>query len=164
MDVRKVGAVLGVVGALAFGSSRSANAQSGVVAFAPTIGTVPDGVNLSVTPVVSADRRYVRLTNLNPTFIDFDRFDTFTIPAAVSGGGNGGLGGFGGGLGGGGGGGGLGLRNVGMGPNAGALSGFADSQPLASFVVADPDAPVLRAKAAKGRTASRAKSAKKRDR
>ena len=31
----------------------------GAVAFPPTIGLIPSGVTLTVTPVVSADRRYV---------------------------------------------------------------------------------------------------------
>ena len=62
---------------------------AGSVAFFPTIGQVPDGVILNVTPVVSADRRYVRMS-LSPQFITFIQFDTFTIPAAVGGGGLGG--------------------------------------------------------------------------
>ncbi|MEO6809983.1 MAG: type II secretory pathway, component PulD, partial [Isosphaeraceae bacterium] len=57
---------------------------NGAVAFQPTISSIPDGVTLSVTPVVSADRRYVRMT-LSPNFITFVQFDTFVIPAAVSG-------------------------------------------------------------------------------
>jgi hypothetical protein len=74
------------------------SARGQAVAFQPVVGTIPDGVTLSVTPVVSADRRYVRMT-LSPQFIDFTRFDTFSVPAAVSGGPGGGLGGLGGGLG-----------------------------------------------------------------
>lgn len=57
---------------------------NGAVAFQPTISSIPDGVTLFVTPVVSADRRYVRMT-LSPNFITFVQFDTFVIPAAVSG-------------------------------------------------------------------------------
>ena len=64
------------------------------VAFRPVIGQVPDGVMLDVTPVVSADRRYVRMT-LYPQFNAFERFDSFSIPAIVSGRGNGGFGGGG---------------------------------------------------------------------
>lgn len=140
---------LAVFGSLAVvAPARPALAQSSV-AFAPTIGTIPDGVTLSVTPVVSADRRYVRLTNLNPTFIAFDRFDTFTVPAAVSGGGlglgGGGLGGLGGGLGGGG-----GFNSVGLG-GTGALSGFADPRPPSSFALAAPEVPETTAKATRGR-------------
>jgi type II secretory pathway component GspD/PulD (secretin) len=57
---------------------------NGAVAFQPQISQLPDGVILNVTPVVSADRRYVRMT-LSPFFQTFIQFDTFTIPAAVSG-------------------------------------------------------------------------------
>ena len=64
-------------------------AAAGAIAFAPTIGQIPDGVTLFVTPVVSADRRYVRMT-LSPNFITFISFDTFNVPAAVGGGGLGG--------------------------------------------------------------------------
>jgi hypothetical protein len=92
------------------------SARGQAVAFQPVVGTIPDGITLGVTPVVSADRRYVRMT-LSPQFIDFTRFDTFSVPAAVSGGPGGGLGGIGGGLGGIGG----GLGNLGGG--AGNLGG-----------------------------------------
>jgi len=72
------------------------------------IGVIPDGVFLPVTPAVTADRRYVRLT-LAPQFSAFDGFQSFPVPAAVGGGGGGavgfgaGAGGLGGGLGAGGG-------------------------------------------------------------
>jgi type II secretory pathway component GspD/PulD (secretin) len=62
----------------------------GSVAFQPVINQVPDGVQLTVTPVVSHDRRYVRLS-INPTFITFRRFESFNIPGGAVGGG--GLGG-----------------------------------------------------------------------
>lgn len=62
---------------------------AGAVAFQPQIQTFPSGVQLFVTPVVSADRRYVRLS-LSPFFTTLDGFDNFTIPAAVGGGGLGG--------------------------------------------------------------------------
>ncbi|HEV3164266.1 MAG TPA: type II secretory pathway, component PulD [Isosphaeraceae bacterium] len=61
----------------------------GSVAFFPTPAVIPDGVTLQVTPVVTADRRYVRLS-LAPTFIGFVDFQTFPVPAAVGGGGLGG--------------------------------------------------------------------------
>jgi type II secretory pathway component GspD/PulD (secretin) len=62
---------------------------AGAVAFQPQIQTFPDGVQLFVTPVVSADRRYVRMS-LNPIFTVLEGFDNFVIPAAVGGGGLGG--------------------------------------------------------------------------
>ncbi len=62
---------------------------AGAVAFQPIPSTINDGVFLNVTPVVSADRRYVRMT-LAPTFNTFSGFDTISIPAAVGGGGLGG--------------------------------------------------------------------------
>jgi hypothetical protein len=79
------------------------------VAFVPTVSTFPSGVQLPVTPVVSLDRRYVRITT-TPIFTDILSFDTFGVPAAVSGGpgGPGALGGNLGGLAG-------GLRNIGVG-------------------------------------------------
>jgi hypothetical protein len=47
---------------------------------------------MSATPVVSVDRRYVRL-GVSPFFTGLQGFDTFSVPAAVGGGGLGGLGG-----------------------------------------------------------------------
>jgi hypothetical protein len=90
----------------------------GAVAFYPNVGSVPDGVSLNVTPVVTADRRYVRLS-LNANFTTINGFNNFPVAAGVGGGhagpGGGGLGGGGGGglggLGGAGGAGG-GFRNV----------------------------------------------------
>jgi hypothetical protein len=98
---------------LALAPAPSARAQ---VAFVPTIGQFPSGVTLPVTPVVSADRRYVRLT-LTPQFNALEAINNISVPAAVSSGpggpgalgGLGGLGGIGGG-GGGGAGGGAGLH------------------------------------------------------
>jgi|SRR5579864_190540 len=71
------------------------------VAFMPSIGSIPDGVSMAVTPVVTADRRYVRLS-LDVQFTGVIDFTTFPVPGAVSGGpgGPGALGGLGGGLGG----------------------------------------------------------------
>ncbi len=59
------------------------------VAFFPVVGSIPIGVTLSVTPVVSADRRYVRMT-LSPFFNALNGFTTIQIPAAVGGTGFGG--------------------------------------------------------------------------
>ncbi|CAN5911389.1 hypothetical protein BH23PLA1_BH23PLA1_31280 [soil metagenome] len=64
--------------------------QAGAVAFQPVIEQIPDGVTLNVTPVVTADRRYVRLT-LAPTFTVIQGVDTFSFGAGAVGGG--GLGG-----------------------------------------------------------------------
>jgi hypothetical protein len=97
-----------VLGALAL--LAPAACGQGAVAFQPIPGVIPEGQTLTVTPVATADRRYVRLS-VNPVFIGFVDFQTFPVPAAVGGSGIGGglgglggvLGGFGGGLGGGGG-------------------------------------------------------------
>lgn len=81
-----------------------ATTRAQAVGFMPGVSSFPNGVTLPVTPVVSDDRRYVRLT-LAPQFNALEGFDSYSVPAAVSGGG--GAGGLGGlrGLGGGGGGG-----------------------------------------------------------
>ena len=73
------------------------SSAKGQVAFIPGISSFPSGATLGVTPSVSSDRRYVRMT-LNAQFSDLEGFDTASIPAAVSGGGIGG--GAGGNLGG----------------------------------------------------------------
>lgn len=72
---------LTLVGLVALASEASAQ-----VAFQPGVGTFQNGVTLSATPAVSADRRYVRLT-LVPGFNALEGFDTVPVPAAVSGGG-----------------------------------------------------------------------------
>src|SRR5262245_43924912 len=87
------------LGLLALGSEglwRQTRAQA--VGFQPVVSSFPSGVTLGVTPAVSADRRYVRMS-LGVTFTDLLGFDTFLVPAAVSGG-FGGVEGVGGGLGG----------------------------------------------------------------
>jgi hypothetical protein len=115
------------------------HARAQVIAYQPVINSIPDGAILNVTPVVTADRRYVRLT-VSPFFSTFDGFQNFVIPGAVTGGNGlgGGLGGLGGGLGGGGlgggggvGGGGGGFRNV---MNNGAPMGAFENQ-VASAVM-----------------------------
>jgi hypothetical protein len=81
------------------------------VGFRPVITTLPSGANLSATGVVSADRRYVRITPL-PVFSSIGQVNTFnfaTGSGGQTGGGNVGGGGaniIAGGAGGGGGGGG----------------------------------------------------------
>ena len=57
----------------------------GAVAYSPSIGLIPSGVTLTVTPVVSADRRYVRLT-LTPFFNALNNLQTFTFPGGAVGG------------------------------------------------------------------------------
>src|SRR5438874_652597 len=107
-----VGVAIALGVALASGEARG----QGAVAFQPIPSQIFDGAGLSVVPAISPDRRYVRLS-VNPFFQTVDGFDTFPVPAAVSGGGIGGLGGIGGigGIGGGGGAGGGGFRSVGPG-------------------------------------------------
>ena len=72
--------------------------------FQPIIITLPAGTQMVATGVVSADRRYVRIST-SPSFTGIGDVTTFTFAgAAMEAGGGGGLGGGGGGLGGGGGG------------------------------------------------------------
>jgi len=84
--------------ALVFGMFEAPAVRAqGAVGFQPVITPFPDGVSLGVTPVVTADRRYVRL-GLNPAFNTIRGVDVFSFGAgAVAGGGVGG--GFGGGFG-----------------------------------------------------------------
>lgn len=105
---------IAVVGlALLVESPSKVNAQ-GAIGFQPGITPVPDGVYLGVTPVVSADRRYVRL-GVTPQFTTLRGVDTFSFPGGIVSGG-----GFGGGFGGGGfGGGGGNFGGGGNGPGGG---------------------------------------------
>lgn len=86
----------------------------GAVGYTPVVTTIPEGVRLTATAVVSADRRFVRLT-LSPFFTSITDVFTYQVTGAGAGGGGGaqagggqqgGQGGFGGGQFGGGGGGG----------------------------------------------------------
>ena len=112
-----------------------ADTRAQAVGFMPGVSSFPNGVTLPVTPVVSDDRRYVRLT-LAPQFNALEGFDNYSVPAAVSGGG--GVGGLGAlrGLGGGGGGGGGGRFAAGMngviepGAPSGLLAGFDGYGPI----------------------------------
>ncbi len=61
------------------------NARGQAIAYMPVPGQALTGSTLGVTPVVSADRRYVRLS-VNPSFNVLNGFSTFGIPGAVSGG------------------------------------------------------------------------------
>lgn len=117
------------IGIVAFGSlvllAPAARGQS--VAFFPTVSTFPNGVTMSTTPVVSFDRRYVRL-GVNPQFTVLEGFDPFLVPAAVGGGpgGPGALGGIQGVLG-----------QAGMnGPIAGGGMGAGAAAPGAGFTAA----------------------------
>lgn len=96
----------------------------GQVAFAPGIGTIPDGIALTAVPAVSADRRYVRLS-IDASFQTVDGFTTLPVPFGVSGLGTGtGLGALGG-IGAGGAGGNAGGGNLGgLGGVAGAAMGM----------------------------------------
>lgn len=92
-------------------------ARGQAIGLQPVVTPFPNGVSLNATPVVTADRRYVRL-GLQPQFTAIRGVNSFSFGAgAVSGGGFGGFGGFGGGgpgaggLGNQGGGGALGLNN-----------------------------------------------------
>jgi hypothetical protein len=110
-----------LVGVLAWASQGFENPVRGqAVGFQPVVGSFPSGTTLDVTPAVTADRRYVRMS-VNPFFNNLLGFDTFSVPAAVTGGAgvNGAIGGLGGGGGIGGGGaggaGGGGFRATGLG-------------------------------------------------
>ena len=92
----------GLVGRLGF-------ANRGAVGFRPELTVLPEGASLSGLAIISADRRYVRITPL-PFFSqigDVTTFNFVTGSTGQSGGGGGGGGGIGG-IGGGGGGGGIG--------------------------------------------------------
>jgi hypothetical protein len=83
------------VAAVGFAALIAPAAHAQAVAFFPGVQAFPNGAVLSATPVVSYDRRYVRLS-MNPQFTALEGFTTFQVPAAVTGGGGGGLGGGGG--------------------------------------------------------------------
>ena len=146
-------AACGILLGLGMFATTTAHAQfgyAGGVAFQPGLGSVLDGAALNVTPVVSADRRYVRMS-LTPYFNGVQGFQTVVVPGAVSSGG-----GFGGGLNGGfGGGGNRGFGSVGpgaLGPGAIPAQSGAPFLPLAppltdplanAFVVASQPEPLL---------------------
>jgi hypothetical protein len=88
---RIMGCALGLFTLLG-GLQPAAKAQ---IAYVPEIGLIPTGATLTVTPVVSADRRYVRL-GVDAFFNDLNFFSTFSFPGGAVGGGNFGGGGFGG--------------------------------------------------------------------
>jgi hypothetical protein len=121
-------------------------AARGQIAYTPVVAPLLNGVALNVQPVVSPDRRYVRLT-LSPYFNTVNGFTTYSAPVgAVGGGFGGGFGGFGGGLGGFGGfGGGFGayggMNGVAMtGPRV-AMPGYGDS---GTYLAGDYPPPIAR--------------------
>ncbi len=74
------------------------SARGQAIGFQPIPAPFPSGAILDVTPAVSADRRYVRMS-LGVSFSVLNGFTTYSVPAAVSGGGpgmNGTIGGIGG--------------------------------------------------------------------
>ncbi len=85
--------------------------RNGALGFQPVITTLPEGTNMTVNAVISADRRYVRI-GAAPTFSAISEVNTFNLASGATnqtnqggfggGGFGGGLGGQGGGFGGGG--------------------------------------------------------------
>lgn len=69
-------------------STFATTARGQGVAFGPVIGQFNDGVMMGVTPVASADRRYVRIGG-GVAFTGLQGFDVANVPAAVAGGGGG---------------------------------------------------------------------------
>jgi hypothetical protein len=117
-SVKRVWLVLGLATLCLPGLSPDTFGQ-GAIAFDPIIGAAPNGETMTVTPAVTADRRYVRLS-VNPFFNVVNGFTAFTTPLGAVGGV--GAGGGGGGLGGGGLGGGLGGLGGGLGGVGGLRS------------------------------------------
>jgi hypothetical protein len=91
--------------------------RNGAVGFRPEITQLPEGASMTGLAIISADRRYVRITPA-PFFSQVGDVTTFNFVtgeggAGGAGGGAGGIGGVGGGVGGGGGGGGFGGGGIG---------------------------------------------------
>jgi hypothetical protein len=80
----------------------------GAVGYQPVIMWLPQGASMSVTAVVSADRRYVRIT-ATPFFSGVSQVNTFNTTNGASTGGGGGIGGNSGGS-----------SNSGFNPNSGS--------------------------------------------
>jgi hypothetical protein len=114
---------MAVVSILVLSSSQAVRAQA--IGYQPVIASFPDGVIMDTTPVVSADRRYVRI-GVNAQFAALVGLTTYNQPlaAAAGGAGRGGLGGLGGGFGGLGGGGGGGGGAGGGGGRVAGLNGL----------------------------------------
>jgi hypothetical protein len=134
IKTRRIVALLGLLAA--FGLEFNLSARGQAIGFEPQVSPFFSGPFIGVTPVVSADRRYVRL-GIDASFNTLNGFTTYSVPAAVSGGPGGpgalaGLGGLGGLTGGGGGGGGSGrvgslIQNEG--PVGGAFAFGGDGGP-----------------------------------
>jgi hypothetical protein len=73
------------------------NGQIGAVGYQPIIQTLPQGVQMTAQGVVSADRRYVRITS-SPSFTGIGDVQNFEFATQVQSGGGGGFGGGGGGI------------------------------------------------------------------
>ncbi len=58
-------------------------AIQGAVGYQPIIITLPEGANLAATGVVSADRRYVRISCV-PLFSQISKVTTFNYSSGVS--------------------------------------------------------------------------------
>jgi hypothetical protein len=101
--------------------------RSGAVGYQPVITTLPEGTNMFAQAVVSADRRYVRITT-TPLFSGVGQVTQFNFSGGAAqgtggAGGGGGGGGAGGGMGGGGAGGGMGGGGMGGGGQGGGMGG-----------------------------------------
>lgn len=64
------------------------NVGSGAVGYQPIVRTIPEGIRLSAQAVISADRRYVRITAL-PVFSTVNDIFTFSFVSFGGGGGSG---------------------------------------------------------------------------
>ena len=96
--------------------------RSGAVGYQPIITTLPEGTNMFAQAVVSADRRYVRITT-TPLFSGVGQVTQFNFSGGGAGGTGGGGGGGGGQQGGGMGGGGMGGGQQGGGMGGGGMGG-----------------------------------------
>ena len=74
--------------------------RAGAIGYQPVVTIIPDGVQYSALPVISADRRYVRISSF-PAFTELIDVATFSFISGAGGGGGVGGGGIGGGVGGG---------------------------------------------------------------
>ena len=99
--------------------------SQGAVGYQPVIITLPEGANLFATAVISADRRYVRISPM-PMFSGIAEVNVFNTASGANTQGRGGTGGqgFSGMMGGGGMGGGMGGMGGGMGGMGGGMGGM----------------------------------------